>query len=89
MVVGQLFIRPDHADHAVDRRVALRGAQQTFCRRLGDVTDDGHLWARIRLIPAAIAVVVLIMLWVLFREQDAVPTGGAEPVEVDRSGSGV
>jgi len=52
------------------------------------LTGDTHLWNRIWLIPAAIAAVVLIMFWILFREEEAVPADH-EVVEADRSGSGV
>ncbi|MET1007746.1 MAG: nucleoside permease [Propionibacteriaceae bacterium] len=47
------------------------------------VTDGGHLWTRIWLIPAAIAAVVLVMFWLLFREEDAVTPGEGESVEAD------
>jgi nucleoside transporter len=50
--------------------------------------DDGHVWTRIWLIPAAIAAVVLIMFWILFREEDAVSADHGAEAEAERSGSG-
>ena len=52
------------------------------------VTDDGHVWTRIWLIPASIAAVVLIMFWILFREDEAVPADHEYAVQADRPGSG-
>jgi nucleoside transporter len=53
------------------------------------VTDGGHLWPRIWLIPAAIAAVVLIMFWILFREEDAVTPAQEESVDAGGPVSGV
>ena len=50
------------------------------------VTDDGHVWTRIWLIPAGIAAVVLIMFWVLFREEEAVPADHGPAAQADRPG---
>jgi nucleoside transporter len=49
------------------------------------VVDDGHTWTRIWLIPAAIAAVVLIMFWILFREEEAVAADHGETVGAGRS----
>ena len=51
------------------------------------VAGDGHLWTGIWLIPAAIAAVVLIVFWILFREQDAVVADHDESVGADPSGA--